>query len=154
MFEEQTKKKFNFAWLLLIPLVLTGLFIFNSLRVNTKPPAQVTVEYTKKGPLADGSIGIAAGDFYSKKIDLNRKDLLTGTLRTTSRTRNLGLLVLDEKNFSEWKAGRAYEAVVESGYLPVIKVNTRLDPGTFFLVIDNRQGEENREAAISFNIGE
>lgn len=156
MFENQTKKRFNLGWALIIPVFLTAAYVFNSFRVNTKPPVQFKLEYTQKGTLAEETFLVPAGDFHSYKIVLNRSEVLSGSFKTTGLTRRIGCVVLDGENFEKWRSGGEYKAVVETGFLPGGKINSVIGPGTFFLVFDNRTGEnaETRQVEISFRIGE
>ena len=137
-----TKRKQYWYW----PAVVGALLIFVALiqivRMNEpKPPAAVTDTYTGRGVLVQEVINIPARDFYVTRINLNRRAKITGSFRTDSLGSHVSVLVVDEKNFNNWKLGLDNSALVKTGYVPGGKISPVLNPGVYFLVIDNLSDE-------------
>lgn len=119
-------------------LVIAGVIQF--FRVNTPEPVvekPVPVQYTS-GSVVDGRIEVPAGEFVAYPIKLNRSAFLKGTFRTAKLTGTIGLLALDDENFVRWRNGREFMAVSKTGNIPGGNINTKLQPGDYHLVFDNR----------------
>jgi len=102
--------------------------------------------------LVSGNLVIPAGDFYSTKINLNRRARLSGTFRTSSLKSVVSVLVLDQDNYDKWKMSSPHDAVTETGFVPGGKLSPVLEAGTYFLIIDNRASGESRSLSADFRL--
>lgn len=154
MFSGNADKKHFRYWPAIAVAVVLLLAVIQIARVNKQRPTEsrTTETYTPRGNLIQDNIRIAAGDFYSSRIDLNRRSKLTGTFRTDSVKSNVSVVVMDEPNFNNWKLNLGYTAVTETGYVPGGRVAPALAPGTYFLVIDNRRNDAPRYLRVEFNL--
>ena len=122
-------------------------------RVNKpRPEPQLKETYTSKGPLVQDEIKIAANDFHATRINLNRRGKINGTFRTDNVKSRVSALVLDEENFNKWKVGDNYTAVIQTGSVPGGNVARVLEPGVYFLIIDNRHGDATRSVRAEFSL--
>jgi hypothetical protein len=140
------KKRGAAFWLKIAAGVVLVLLAFNVYRVNrTEPPpaspTPVPVQYTK-GEIVSGRISIESGDFMSYRIALNHRSMITGNFRVVGKDPWITCLVLDETNFEKWRAGNEFTAVNSTGSVPVGRVSRELEPGTYFLVFDNRSSQD------------
>lgn len=151
MFKEVVDRKSFWQWPAIVIAVLLFVALVQILRVNDRPHEASTVEpYVSSGPLIEDNIQIAAHEFYARRISLNRQTKLSGVFGTDSIKSHVSVLVMDEKNFNNWKADMYYEAVTQTGYVPGGKVEPVLQPGNYFLVIDNRRSEVPRSVRAEF----
>jgi len=141
-------------WLLVIAVVLVILGCIQLLRVNA--PQQAMPEekpfVATVGPVLDGRYTVPAGDFLAVRIDLNRRASLTGRFRTPERKMLVGCTVLDAANFEAWKNGSEYKRLAETGYIPGGKINLALEPGNYYLILDNRNSNEDRIVEAHFSV--
>ena len=152
--EERTQRRQGtWLWPVVIAAVVVALVCIQFLRVN-RPQETATSEpptvYTPAGSLVDGQVIAPAKDFYSSRIELNRRSRLTGSFRTPNILTRVTVLVLTEDNFENWKSGADHQALAQTGSVPGGKINVVLEPGVFFLVIDNRQGGSNQSVYTNF----
>ncbi len=143
------------AWPAIIVVVLIFLALIQILRVNQPESRGVeglTHLYTSKGQLASGKINIQAGDFFSKPLNLNRRSKLTGTFRTANLRSMVSTVVIDEKDLEAWKVGSEHNFLARTGYVPGGKINLVLEPGTYLLLIDNRESEVDLSLDADFQL--
>ena len=153
--EERTKRREGtWLWPVVIAAVLVALVCIQFLRVNRpqESASEPPTVYTPAGSLVNGHITAPARDFYSSRIDLNRRSRLTGSFRTPNIQSKVTVLVLTEENFENWKSGANHETLAQTGYVPGGKINVVLEPGVFFLVIDNRQGGSDQSLYVDFDL--
>jgi len=143
--EEEIRPERNFPnllWPIIAFAVVAVLIGIQVLRVN-KPDeypvaTTVPVAYSTPGQLLSGNITIGGGEFVSNQITLNRRAKLSGNFQTGSVKAKVAIVVVDEANFEKWKLQTDFKPRVGTGYVPGGKINPVLDPGTYFLIIDNR----------------
>lgn len=157
MFEKPSIETFawKWRWPIVIFVVVTALAGLQILRVNPPKietgPEQLTV-YTPAGRLVDGQIILPAGGFHSTRIDLNRRSRLTGTFRTQSISSRVSVAVMTESDFDNWTSGAVHQTLARTGDVPGGKINLLLEPGVYFLVIDNRKTETDRSLYVHFEL--
>lgn len=152
MFTGGVEKKQFWYWPALAGALVLLVALIQIVRVNERPKESPLVEtYTPSGALVHDVIKIAARDFFVMRINLNRRGKISGTFRTDSLKSNVSVLVMDEKNFESWKLGLEYSAVVQTGYVPGGKISPVVQPGVYFLVIDNRE-ETPRAVRAEFDL--
>ena len=155
MFERVDAERHLWRWigpgvLATIILSIVGIQI---LRVNTPQPVPANViSYTAPGPLISNALVIPAGDFYSHRIDLNRRAKLSGEFQTGSVKALVSILVVNETDFEKWQGGRQFTAVARTGNVPGGKIAPVLEPGVYFLIIDNSSGDAERTVTVRFAI--
>jgi hypothetical protein len=110
------------------------------------------IQYTPRGPLVNGNLTIEAGSFYSTRIELNHRAKLVGSFRTPNIRSRVGILVLREKDFENWNTAQSYQAIAETGHVPGGKINVGVDPGVYFLVVDNRQNSAEQPVWVDFSL--
>ena len=157
MFQEDNTERNAGTWLwpAVIVSALIAVACIQILRVNRPQetaPSEPPRVYTAAGPLVNGQITALARDFYSSRIDLNRASRLTGSFRTPNIKSRVSVLVLSEVNFEAWKSGANHQTLSQTGYVPGGKINVALEPGVFFLIVDNRQGESDQSLYADFNL--
>ena len=143
----------HWTWSAIIIVVLVFLAAMQILRVNSRrpsAPAEEAVFYTEKGSLVNETVGIPAGEFYLKRLDLNRRARLTGTFRTSNLKNRVNAFVIEEKFFEGWKRNATVPALARTGSVPGGKVNLVLGPGRFLLLLDNREGDQPQNVAADF----
>jgi hypothetical protein len=145
----------RWRWPIIAIAVLMVLFGIQILRVN-KPAsvpnsASEVRTYTKAGPLVSGQLVIPAADHYSSRIDLNRRAKISGEFKTADLRSRVSVLVMKEADFDNWKTDLEYKnSIVETGYVPGGKISPVLEPGTYFLVIDNRRNNSPQSVRADF----
>jgi hypothetical protein len=156
MDSEKAKTLYNLRWPLIAVTVVAALILIQLMRVNT--PEKIPVEsapalaYSKPGPLLSGNYTVGAGEFLSNQINLNRRAKLSGEFQTGSMKSKVAIVVVDEANFEKWKLQNDFKARVGTGYVPGGKINPVLEPGTYFLIIDNRINPDPRSVHVDFNL--
>ena len=157
MFQKIETEKYllRWRWPIAIVTVLLLLIAIQVMRVN-RPRLSVSdvtpVTYATPGfPVSDDLV-IPARDFFARQIDLNRRMTLFGSFQTGSIKTRVSVLVVDEANFEKWKNNAAYAALVETGYVPGGKVTPVLQPGRYFIVIDNRSNESSQPLRAEFKL--
>ena len=132
----------DFLWPVIVITVVAILIGIQALRVNNPGDTPVTetapVVYSTPGPLLSGNVSIAGGEFLSNRITLNRRAKVSGEFQTGSVKSKVAVVVLDEGEFEKWKLQTDFKARARTGYVPGGKVSPVLEPGTYFLIIDNR----------------
>ncbi|MEO6333671.1 MAG: hypothetical protein ABIO91_01690, partial [Pyrinomonadaceae bacterium] len=119
----------------------------HSTAIETAP-----VTYSTPGSLISGDLTIPSRDFHVRRIDLNRRSTLTGLFKTGNIQSRVSVLVIDEQNYNKWKINSEYTAVTQTGYVPGGKITPVLEPGTYFVVIDNRDGETPQFVRAEFKL--
>lgn len=143
------------AWSAIIVVVLLLLALMQIVRVNQpKPSGEEKTQpiYTPKGPLVNGPVAIPPGDFFSKPINLNRRSRLTGTFRTANLRSRVSTLVVSAEHLQPWKLGSDHPFLTRTGYVPGGKMNLVLEVGSYILLIDNREGDENQSVDVDFHL--
>jgi hypothetical protein len=143
------------AWSAIIVVVLLLLALMQFVRVNQpKPSGEEKTQplYTSKGPLVNGPVTIQPRDFFSKHLNLNRRLRLTGTFRTANLRSRVSTLVISAQHLQPWKLGSDHPFLARTGYVPGGKVNLVLEAGTYVLLIDNREGDENQSVDVDFHL--
>ena len=133
-------------------LVIAGL---QFVRVN--PPQQaILAEQPEQfvpttGKVLDGTYTIAAGEMMTIKVNADSRAKVAGTFRSIANDGRLNCLLLTAEAFESWKAGQPYRSLAETGYLPGGRLNVNISPGSYVLVLDNRNsaGETAFNADIS-----
>src|SRR5688572_6982344 len=104
--EDNTQKKAGtWLWPAVIAAAVLAIACIQILRVNQPQeivPSEPPRVYTAAGSLVDGQIIAPARDFYSTRIDLNRRSRLTGSFRTPKIQERVSVLILTEDNFEKW----------------------------------------------------
>lgn len=149
---ETEKHIWNWRWPLIAVIVLLFFVVIQILRVNDSPlqNASEPEAYASLGPLTTGNLIIPARDFYSNRINLNRRAKLSGEFRTGGVKLRVSVLVLNETNYDNWARGLSYDSEAQTGYVPVGKVGPMLEPGTYFLIIDNRLNDSSQSVLADF----
>jgi hypothetical protein len=154
MFQDANSEKssWNGIWPVAVGAVAIALLAIQIFRVNQQTPSAPERRiYTTAGPLITGPVVIRANDFYSSRIDLNRRTKLSGSFETGSVRSRISVLVLNESNFDSWNAAQSnYRALRETGYVPAGKISLVLEPGVYFLIIDNRESGDARSVSADF----
>ena len=157
MFEESGSKKSGWHWtwpvgVAVVLLALASIQLFRVNRPRDVAPAEIQKTYTQAGVLISRNLVLPARDFYSQQIDLNRPSQLSGSFRTPSTSQRVGVMVLSEADFDAWRTGAEFQTLARTGYIPGGKINLPLSPGTFFLVIDNRENDIEQRVHADFNL--
>lgn len=142
---EQRKGTWTYTWAGIIGVVLIIIAVIQIFRVN--PPAQPAADAEPKikwteGVVFSGPAEVAAGEFLSYPIDLNRKATLKVFFTTGKHDKKVNSLVINEKDFNMWKSGSEVPNVTATGPVPRGTITRVLEPGRFVFILDNRSGTE------------
>jgi hypothetical protein len=155
--DEETRPARSYStllWPIIAITVVAALIVIQALKVNkseeTPVAAPVPVAYSTPGPLLSGNITIGGGEFSSNRISLNRRAKLSGEFQTGSVKSKVAVVVVDEQNFEKWKLQADFKSRVGTGYVPGGKINPVLEPGTYFLIIDNRTNPNPQSVQVDF----
>ena len=153
--EEKPARDFStWIWPVVVLVVLAVLLGIQMVRVNRRenaPAAAVApVTYSTPGPLLSGDIKIAAGDFVSSQIRLNRRAKISGEFQTGRMKSRVAVIVIDEADFEKWKQQPNFKGRVGTGYVPAGKINPILEPGSYYLIVDNRANESPLSVQANF----
>ena len=148
------KGSFNWQWPVIISVVVVTLIGIQIIRVNKGVEAPIAttppIRYATPGPVVSGNIKIEAGEFLSNQINLNRRAKLSGEFDTGSVKSKVSVLVVDEANLEKWKLQTDFKSHVVTGYVPVGRISPVLEPGTYFLIFDNRANPDPRSVQANF----
>ena len=139
-------------WITIIGCVIVALFVINLLRVNppaASPEMSPTPEpalYTR-GQIVSGNVAIEPGAFLQYRMNFNYRSTIKGGFKVPYGKPWLTCLILNESNFEKWKAGEEFATVVSTGKVPSGKVSRRVEPGVYFLVVDNRDSKDKQAFA-------
>ena len=64
----------------------------------------------------------------------------------------VAVLVVDETDFEKWKQQSEFKGRVSTGYVPGGKINPVLEPGSYYLIIDNRANETPLSVQTNFTL--
>jgi hypothetical protein len=155
--DEETRPARNYSdllWPIVAITVVAILIVIQALRVNTREEVPVTstppTTYSMRGALLSGTITIAGGDFVSTRINLNRRAKVSGEFQTGSMKSKVAVFVIDEADFEGWKLQTDFRARVRTGYIPGGKISPVLEPGIYFLIIDNRANPNPQSVQTNF----
>src|SRR5829696_4697757 len=141
-------------WLSAVLCVLALLFVLNVLRVNRQTETintQVAIvpEHTE-GPIANERATIEAGAFLPYRVNFNHRDTIEGTFRVVRSEPRIAVYILDEANFQKWNSNQEYATAAFTGTVPAGRVARVLEPGTYYLIFDNRFSEKPAVVDIDF----
>src|SRR5215213_3178291 len=152
---ETEKYLWGWRWPIIVAVVLTVLLAVQMLRVNRTQPVVTTqkpVVYSTPGILISGDLLIPERDFFVRQIDLNRRTALFGSFMTGNVKSKVSVIVIDAPNFEKFKLNSDYDPVTRTGYVPGGKVTPVVEPGTYFIVIDNRSNESPQSVRVEFKL--
>lgn len=154
MTEFRNKVLLHYRWPVIIAVVLTALAVFQLVRVNAPQQEQPVAEsfHVTEGSVMDGNYTVSANNFLAVQMDFNHRVKLTGWFRTPSLKMLLACVVLDAENFERWKRGFEYKRLAETNVIPGGKINLVIDPGTYYLVLDNRRSAKDQPVEAHFDV--
>lgn len=145
----------SYFWLRIISVVILIVGAIQVFRVNSPEPAvekAVPIKYTS-GTLVEGRVEIPAGAFLSYEIKLNKPSSLKGRFATEKFKGAVTCLALNAENFARWREGGEFKAIAKTGTVPGANINARLEPGQYYLVLDNRHSaNEPRVVDANFTV--
>ena len=154
MTDFRNKILLHYRWPVIIAVVLTALAVFQLVRVNAPRQEQPVDEsfHATSGAVMDGNYTVPAYQFLAVRIDFNHRVKLTGWFRTPSLKMLLACLVVDAENFERWKSGSEYKRLAETNVIPGGKINLVIDPGTYYLILDNRRSANDQPVEAHFDV--
>lgn len=151
---QTARRSFNWRWPVIVWTVVVILLGLQMLRVNKRDEASVPttapVTYSTPGPVLSGELQIEGGEFLATRITLNRRAKLLGEFQTGSVKKRVAIVVIDEENFGQWKQQLDFNSRARTGYVPGGKISPTLEPGSYFLIIDNRLNPEVQPVTANF----
>ena len=142
-------------WVLLAVLAFFAAVQF--MKVNMPDIADVTepsgtpVNWTR-GAIFTGPQVVPGGRFLAARLDLNKRSYLDGRFKVTTREALINCLLLPADQLENWKAGQDYKRVAETGYVPSGRIARQLDPGSYYLILDNQSSPQDREVEANFSV--
>jgi hypothetical protein len=154
MTDFRNKILLHYRWPVIIAVVLTALAVFQLVRVNAPRQEQSVDEsfHATSGTVMDGNYTVPADQFLAVRMDFNHRVKLTGWFRTQSLKMLLACLVVDAENFERWKSGSEYKRLAETNVIPGGKINLVIDPGTYYLILDNRRSANDQPVEAHFDV--
>jgi hypothetical protein len=132
---------------LIAVVALVAIFVFRANPPKERAEARrEKVAYTT-GPFVSGPVTVEAGSYLNFKFVLNSKKRLSGKFTTAGYRGKADCMVLDEKNFEVFKTGGEFQKIVGTGSIPGGKIDRAFEPGTYYLIFDNRLGKEKMDLA-------
>jgi len=158
MFEESEVKENRRPpsfWLKIVIVVAGAMIVINAFRVN--PPEEkmnrpAPVVEDKKGPLVQEPVTVAANSFEAFRMSFPYSSALKGSFRVLEEGNLVLVLVLDEANYTKYRAGGKFTSLVSTGRNPSGKIDRKLEAGTYFLVFNNRGGAEPQIVDANFAV--
>ena len=150
-----TVSKQTGTWLLIFTIVGVILAGIQIVRVNNPGTTEVPVQrpiYTDAGPFLPGQVEVGANDFSAHKIHLNHRMKLSGPFRTANLRSRVSVLVIREADLESWQSGAEVKPVVRTNIVPGGKISPMLEPGVYFLIIDNRASDQPQTVSTEFVI--
>lgn len=144
MFEPR-KKTWTYTWAGIIGVVIIIIAVIQIVRVNPPEQPQAVAEpkiMWTDGEVFKGPAEVAAGEFLSYPLKLNRKATLKVYFMTGKSDKRLASLVISEKDFNMWKSGSEVPIVMTTGVVPRGTITKALEPGNYLFIFDNRAGTE------------
>jgi hypothetical protein len=139
---ERTRRFIWQAAILVFVAAVVALLMFRANRPGPgSQPGAAKIEYTF-GTIIDGTINVEPGTFLNFRFDLNRRTILKGDFTTLAGKTKIACFVVDAKNFDLLGSGSEFERVVNTGDVLAGRIYKGLEPGTYYLVFDNRGGGE------------
>ncbi|MGQ0541420.1 MAG: hypothetical protein ACT4O9_06170 [Blastocatellia bacterium] len=140
----EEKRNYGF-WLKIGGGVLLLLIVINAIRINrTEPPParpEPIVENTL-GTIVVGTVNVPAKDFLSYRIAVAKRSKVFGRFTVGGQKPRVGCYLLDSANFEKWRNGSQFATIVSTGVVPGGRIERTVEPGTYFLVLDNRHSAE------------
>lgn len=133
-------RQYLWFWVRIFVVVGLVLFIIQLLRVN-RPEKTATTPFADiytSGIVVDGEIVVMTGSFRTFPINLNRRARLSGTFSASGQNHTIGCIVLKKEEFEKLSAGAEHSAISKTGDVPGGKIDVMLQPGEYYLVLDNR----------------
>ena len=142
---EQRKKTWTYTWAGIIGVVIIIIAVIQIFRVNPPERPQAAAEPKiawTEGVVFNGPSEVAAGDFLSYPLYLNRRATLKAFFTTGKHDKRLASMVISEKDFNMWKSGSEVPVVMTTGVVPRGTITKVLEAGNYFFILDNRAGAE------------
>jgi hypothetical protein len=153
MFE--SRPNFYWNWQKTAAVVIALLALLQYFRANRPRHASADTpappRYTT-GTIVDAPVGLAPHQFVSYNVDFNRRTNLRGEFQTGDVKVRVECLLLDAANYEAWRASSDNKRISATGYVPGGKVIRVLEPGTYYIVISNRDGaDSDKEKTVNAN---
>lgn len=142
---EQRKKTWSYTWGGIIGVVIIIIAVIQIVRVNPPERPQAAAEpkiIWTEGEVFKGDAEVAAGEFLSYPLNLNRKATLKAFFTTGKSDKRLASMVISEKDFNMWKSGSEVKMFMTTGIVPRGTITHVLEPGNYLFILDNRAGIE------------
>ena len=142
---DQRKGTWKYTWSGIIGVVIIIIAVIQVFRVN--PPERVQTAAEPKVVWTDGEVfkgpaEVAAGEFLSFPLKLNRKVTFKAYFTTGKSDKRLASMVVSEKDFNMWKSGSEVPMLTTTGVVPRGTITKVLEPGDYIFLLDNRTGTE------------
>lgn len=132
-------------WLKIILVVAAALAVVNFFRVNPPPDRAIDTPHIvedTKGVVVKDVVEVAPGSIVSYRLSFPYRSRLKGSFRVREKGTRVLVMVTDETNLSRSPDAIDFSSIVSTGSVPKGVINTTLEAGTYFLVIDNRASIE------------
>lgn len=133
--------------ILFVAVIAFAVIVAAILLFRANPPAEVrTKRETKKaftyGNFVTGPLTVPKNELLAFKFELNRKAGLKGKFVTENYKPRLAVVVVSPEGLETMKSGREVTPITTTGEVPGGVVNRSFEPGTYYVVFDNRKGSE------------
>jgi hypothetical protein len=142
---DQRKATWKYTWGGIIGVVIIIIAVIQIVRVNPPERQQAQAEpkvVWTEGEVFKGPAEVAAGEFLSFPLKLNRKVTLKAYFTTGKSDMRLGSMVISEKDLHMWKSGSEVPMVMTTGFVPRGTITKVLESGNYVFIFDNRDGTE------------
>ena len=158
MFEDsevKEKRRPPSFWLKIVIVVAIAIIVMNAIRVN--PPEEkmnrpAPFVEDKKGPLVHEPVTVEVNGFEVFRMSFPYSSTLKGSFRVRKKENGVLVLVMNEENYMKYREGENFTPLTSTDRNPSGKIDRKLDPGTYFLVFDNRGGAEQQVVDADFSV--
>ena len=135
-------------------LAIILIAVIQIIRVNREePPKPVVVQKTyTTGNFAGGEVLIAPGTALEFPCELNRRTQLRGSFETPDEKSKLDLFVIRSDDRPKWEAGTDFKPESAVRNLSTAETNLTLGPGSYIVILDNRNGKEEARAMVNYSV--
>ena len=142
---EQKRSGWNFNWagiVLVVGFVLAVVWVFRQNPPSTPADAAEKKSMWTSGKIVEGPVMVEAKSYLSFPMNLNKRSTLTATFTTGENLKKLTFSLFAAADLERWKSGEEVRFLTNTGPVPRGTVKRVLEPGNYFVVLDNRAGAE------------
>lgn len=127
---------------LLFAAILIAIFLFRANPPANSPRIDQPVRQFTYGNFIDQPFRVPKGELVAYKFDLNRKATLKGKFSTIDYKPRLTVFVVTPADLEAMKSNLDFASITTTGEVPGGLITRNFEPGSYYVVFDNRKGLE------------